>query len=102
MSETFKVMERRLLRGIMNPAMVATYVLRHRAGGDPGPGRLARAAGSRSSWRWSLVLTVFHYLLARWRRDFAADRNRAAGALLSHRQRGADAGADRDRASGGG
>ncbi len=25
-SETFKVMERRLLRGIINPAMIATYV----------------------------------------------------------------------------
>ena len=29
-AETFKVMERRLLRGIMNPAMIATYRLRHR------------------------------------------------------------------------
>ncbi len=26
-SETFKVMERRLLRGIINPAMIATWVL---------------------------------------------------------------------------
>ena len=26
LSETFKVMERRLLRGIMNPAMIASYV----------------------------------------------------------------------------
>ena len=42
-AETFKVMERRLLRGIMNPAMIAAYIfgiaepLRERDHGDAHP-----------------------------------------------------------------
>ena len=35
-SETFKVMERRLLRGIMNPAMIATYVFGLTVASTPG------------------------------------------------------------------
>jgi putative membrane protein len=72
-SETFKVMERRLLRAIINPAMIATWVLG------------LWLAWSSDAWTagWFrgklalvLVLTVVHGLLARWRKDFAADRNR--------------------------
>ena len=74
-SETFKVMERRLLRGIMNPAMVATY----------GFGIALAAIPGLVDWTmaWIYVklaavaaLTAIHYLLSRWRREFAADRNR--------------------------
>ena len=43
-------------------------------------------AGSGRNWRWSLALTVFHLLLARWRREFAAGPNRASGAVLPHGQ----------------
>ena len=73
-SETFKVMERRLLRGIINPAMIATYIL--------GIALLAMPEGP--SWRepWLLakivlvlVLSAMHGLFARWRKDFEADRN---------------------------
>ena len=73
-SETFKVMERRLLRGIMNPAMIATYIF----------GGLLAATPGAVDWsaRWiygKLVLvaalTAVHYLLARWRGEFAIDRN---------------------------
>jgi putative membrane protein len=72
-SETFKVMERRLLRAIINPAMIATWVLG------------LWLAWSSEAWsaKWFdaklilvLGLTAVHGLLARWRRDFAADRNR--------------------------
>ena len=74
-SETFKIMERRLLRGIMNPAMIASYffgILLLLA-----PGVVAGKAG----WiygKLALVaaLTGMHYCCARWRRDFAEDRNR--------------------------
>lgn len=74
-SETFKVMERRLLRGIMNPAMVATYVFGISLAATPG------AADWRAGWIYVklaavLGLTLMHMLLARWRREFAADRNR--------------------------
>ena len=40
-SERFKVMERRLLKQIMTPAMIATWFVRHHAGADPGRGGLA-------------------------------------------------------------
>jgi putative membrane protein len=75
LSETFKVMERRLLRGIMNPAMVATYVFGILLALTPGTvdwdagwiyGKLAAV----------LALTVIHHLLGRWRKAFAADRDR--------------------------
>jgi putative membrane protein len=76
-SETFKVMERRLMRGIMNPAMIATYVF--------GLWLAWLAADSRypylPGWLSAkivlvLMLSGFHGMLARWRKDFAADNNR--------------------------
>ena len=73
-AETFKVMERRLLRGIMHPAMVGTYLF----------GILLAATPGVVAWNqgWIYVklagvagLTWFHVLLARWREEFAAGRN---------------------------
>ena len=73
-SERFKVMERRLLRQIINPAMIATFafgimlVLT--------PGILDWSAGW---WHVKLagivLLSGFHGMLSRWRRDFLEDRN---------------------------
>jgi protoporphyrinogen IX oxidase len=76
-SETFKVMERRLLRAIINPAMVATWVFGlwlAWLGPDSRYGWFA------SPWLWAklvlvLALSAVHGMLARWRKDFAADRN---------------------------
>jgi protoporphyrinogen IX oxidase len=76
-SETFKVMERRLLRAIINPAMIATYVFGlwlAWLGPDSRYGWFA------SPWLWAkialvLALSAVHGLLARWMKDFAADRN---------------------------
>jgi protoporphyrinogen IX oxidase len=77
-SETFKVMERRLLHGIINPAMIATWVL--------GVWLAWLIADSRYAWYlpgwlWAkialvLALSALHGLLSRWRKDFAADINR--------------------------
>jgi protoporphyrinogen IX oxidase len=71
-SETFKVMERRLLRAIINPAMIATWLL----------GLWLVWAGNFLSAPWfhgKLVLVLamsgVHGMLARWTKDFAADRN---------------------------
>ncbi len=74
-SETFKAMERRLLRGIMMPAMTATYIFGLLLALSPG------VVDWSAGWIYAklaavLALTVFHVLLARWRRDFAADRDR--------------------------
>jgi putative membrane protein len=71
-------MERRLLRGIINPAMIATWVLGlwlAWLGPDSRYGWFA------SGWLWAkiilvLALSAVHGLLARWRKDFAQDRNR--------------------------
>jgi putative membrane protein len=71
-SETFKVMERRLLRAIINPAMAVTW----------GAGLwLAIESGHyRSGWLQAkvvlvLILSALHGLFARWTREFAEDRN---------------------------
>src|SRR6201997_4584306 len=77
-SETFKLMERRLLRGIVNPAMILAILLGlwlAWLGPDSRYGWFA------SGWLWAkialvLALSAVHGLFARWRKDFAADRNR--------------------------
>jgi putative membrane protein len=75
-SDMLKIMERRLLRAIINPAMAATFVF----GGLllATPGLVDWSAG----WIWTkLVLVVFgmgglHGAYSRWQKDFAADRSR--------------------------
>ena len=71
-SETFKVMERRLLKAIINPAMIATWVLGL---------YLAWSAGwYTSGWFHAKLLLVLlmsgvHGFLTSRVRDFALDRN---------------------------
>jgi protoporphyrinogen IX oxidase len=71
-SETFKVMEWRLLKFIINPAMVATWVL----------GLLLTWQGGWYDAGWLhakfalvVVMSAVHGFFARWVKDFAADRN---------------------------
>jgi putative membrane protein len=71
LSEALKVMERRLLRAIMNPAQGAVFVF---------GGMLVWVQDWSQGWlqaKLALVvaLTVVHHLLALWHKDFAADRN---------------------------
>jgi protoporphyrinogen IX oxidase len=77
-SETFKVMERRLLRGIINPAMVATWVLGLWLAWNGPDSRYGWFASGWLGAKLVLVigLLVLHGFLARWRKDFAADNNR--------------------------
>jgi protoporphyrinogen IX oxidase len=79
-SETFKVMERRLLRTIINPAMIATVTLGLWLGWL-GPD--SRYGWFASGWLQAkivlvLALSALHGMLARWVKDFAADNNRHA------------------------
>ena len=75
-SEMLKVMERRLLKAIINPAMIASFLF----GGLllATPGLIDWSAG----WIWAKLFLVvigmggLHGAFARWQRDFAADRNR--------------------------
>ncbi len=77
LSETLKMMELKLLRVIMNPAMVATWFF----------GLMMLAAGVidwSQGWVWVkallvIAMTFFHHSLAQWRKDFAADRNGRSG-----------------------
>lgn len=74
LSETFKVMERKLLRLIMNPAMVLAWLFGTLMALTPG--QIDWSAG----WVWVKLamivgLTVLHHLFDLWRKDFLADRN---------------------------
>jgi putative membrane protein len=71
-SERFKVMERKLLRSIMNPAMVAVWIL--------GPTLAWLTAAYQDRWlqlKFILVLglTVIHHLCGRWRKAVERDAN---------------------------
>lgn len=78
-SEVFKVMEAKLLRLIMNPAMIATWLF----------GLALLATPGVVNWRADLwiypklaavvALTWFHHWLARRRKDFARDANTRSG-----------------------
>ena len=74
-SERFKVMERRLLRIIINPAMIAVWLLGITLASTPLSG------GWDQGWLMAKVtlvvaLTAVHGVFSKWRKDFAADRNR--------------------------
>jgi protoporphyrinogen IX oxidase len=71
-SETFKVMERRLLSFIINPAMLATWALGLWLAWDHG---LFHAGWLDAKIALVLVLSGVHGFLARWVKVFAADRN---------------------------
>jgi putative membrane protein len=73
-SERFKVMEKKLLKIIINPAMMASFLFGGLMAATPG------VINWHSGW-WQIklfcvfLLTGFHGALSRWRRDFLADRN---------------------------
>lgn len=74
-SEIFKVMERRLLRAIMNPAMIAAFVFGGLMLATPG------LIDWSSGWIWVklvavAVVTVMHHVFGRWRKEFEADAKR--------------------------
>jgi putative membrane protein len=71
-SDTFKIMERRLLKAIINPAMIVAWALGLYLVWDGG--------WYASGWLHAKVLLVlilsgFHGFLSRLVKDFAADRN---------------------------
>jgi protoporphyrinogen IX oxidase len=73
-SERFKVMERRLLKQIINPAMIATFVFGILLVLTPGV-----IDWSAGWWHVKLLgilgMTALHGMLSRCRRDFLEDRN---------------------------
>ena len=72
---TLQTMERRLLRAIMTPAMIATLALGLVLLAHLGPGVWGQP------WWWGKLASLFgllalHGLLARWRRELEAGQNR--------------------------
>jgi putative membrane protein len=72
-SDMLKTMERRLLRGIMNPALIAVFIL---------GGLLAATPGVLDGKIWFyiklllvLCLAGLHMAMATWRKAFEADHN---------------------------
>jgi len=72
-SETFKTMERRLLRFIMTPAMIATWLF--------GLGLMFTGGWLMAGWLhvkllMVVLMTLMHGLMSHWQADFQRDRNR--------------------------
>jgi putative membrane protein len=75
LSETLKVMENRLLRFIINPAMIATWILGLILIFAFDVIDLRTAGWLHVKLTAVVLLSVLHGMLAKWRKDFAADRN---------------------------
>jgi putative membrane protein len=75
-SETFKTMERRLLRFIANPAMIVAWVTGLWMAYDAG---LFRDGWLHGKLLLVLALSAGHGINAMWIKDFALDRNRRSG-----------------------
>ena len=71
-SETFKVMEWRLLKLIINPAMIATWVLGLWLAWEGG---WFRAPWLHGKLALVIALSIVHGFFVRWVKDFAHDRN---------------------------
>ncbi|MEE9455478.1 MAG: protoporphyrinogen oxidase HemJ [Paracoccaceae bacterium] len=78
MSETFKTMERKLLRAIINPAMVATWLFGLMMVFTPG------VLDWTDIWPWVkavmvILMSAYHGWLAARRKDFERDVNTRTG-----------------------
>jgi putative membrane protein len=75
LSETLKIMERKLLRLIINPAMILSWIF--------GLALISATPEIFSSGGWLhvklaavILLQIFHAFLSRWRKAFLKDQNR--------------------------
>ncbi len=74
LSETLKIMERRLLRIIMNPAMIATFIFGIcMIWGNPD---LLKQGWMHGKITFVILLTGFHHALGKWRKQFLRDENK--------------------------
>jgi len=72
-AETFKVMERRLLKAIMNPSMIVAWVL--------GLALALHIGAFAQGWFHAklllvVIMSVLHMAMGKWRKDFEAGRNK--------------------------
>jgi len=78
LTDTLVVMERRLLKAIMNPAMIATWFFGLALVATPG------VVDWSYNWAWVkaasvIAMTVFHMWLGARRKDLAAGTNKISG-----------------------
>lgn len=76
--DMFQVMERRLLKAIINPASIATWAFGLALAFTPG------IVDWTAVWPWTkaacvVAMTLFHHWLGRRRKDFAAGQNSLSG-----------------------
>ncbi len=76
--QMFQVMERRLLKGIMNPSMILVWIFGLALVATPG------IVDWTAAWPWAKAVSViamswFHIWLGQRRKDFAAGRNTLSG-----------------------
>ncbi|MDZ7905445.1 MAG: CopD family protein [Cypionkella sp.] len=78
LTDTLEIMERRLLKGIMNPSLISTWVFGLALVFTPG------VVDWSLIWPWVkgasvIAMTVFHMWLAARRKDFLAGTNTVSG-----------------------
>lgn len=81
MSETFKMMEYKLLRVIMNPAMIAAWILGLMMILTPGVASLASDGWLHVKLAAVVAMTAFHMWLAAHTKRLEADGPRVAGRI---------------------
>lgn len=73
LSETFKIMERKLLRVIINPAMILAWLFGLLLiASNPG---LFSGGWMHAKLTSLILLQIFHAFLSRWRKAFLRDQN---------------------------
>jgi len=75
MSQTFKIMEHRLLKAIMTPAMLMSWALGLWLAFGEGAIDWSRDFWFHAKLLCVIALSVFHMALAKWRKEFEADSN---------------------------
>ncbi len=79
LSETFKVMERRLFKAIMNPAMMSTWVFGILMLVALGWEGIAASGWLHLKLLLVVLMTIFHERLGVWVKEFARDENQRSG-----------------------
>lgn len=79
-----KVMEKKLLRYIMNPAMIASFIFGFLLLKIVGFDSLRGSGWMHAKITLVLVMAGFHGMLAKWRKDFESDQNQKSSKFFRY------------------